>query len=159
MKALVLSDSHGDTEALSHIISSNIHAVGHVIHLGDGCGDMALFSYRYPEVSFHVVSGNCDCAPAFPEKRIAEIGGKKILIAHGHRYGVKTSYDRICYAAQEAGADICLFGHTHVPVTFEYEGILFMNPGAVCARGNGRPQYGIIDFTDEPPNTIISNIT
>ena len=153
MKALVLSDSHGDTDTLSNILRANIHAVQHVIHLGDGCGDMALFSCRYPDMPFHVVAGNCDCAPAFPEKRIVEIGSKKIFITHGHRYGVKMSYDRICYAAREVGADVCLFGHTHMPVAFEHEGIKFMNPGAVCSRGSGRPQYGIVDFTREPPIT------
>ena len=147
MKILVLSDSHGDIDVLAPIIKANIHAVQHVIHLGDGCGDMELFSREYTDTAFHIVSGNCDLSPAFPEKLICTISGKKFFITHGHRYGVKKSYDRIRYAALEAAADICLFGHTHEPAAFEYEGISFMNPGAVFAMGLIRPTYGIIDLS------------
>jgi len=150
MKALILSDSHGATELLAQILRENIQDVRHVVHLGDGCDDAAFFSHKYPDASFHVVSGNCDASKEFPQKRFVTISGKKIFMTHGHIYGVKTSYDRICYAALEAGADICLFGHTHVPVVFEYSGIRFMNPGAVFPYGDDFPKYGIIDLSKEP---------
>ena len=151
MKALVLSDSHGDLDALTPIIQANIHSVQHVVHLGDGCGDMDFFLREYPNTQFHIVSGNCDCKPAFPEKLIFDIGGNKILAAHGHRYGVKTSPDRIRFAALEAGVNICLFGLTHHSVSFEFENIYFMNPGAVCSYMFGCSRYGIIDFSEDPP--------
>ena len=151
MKILVVSDSHGDAVALEKIIEANIHVVQHVFHLGDGCGDMDVFARRYPDVAFHVVSGNCDFTPLqsppnTPISLITNIAGKKILATHGHKYGVKTSYDRICYAALEAGADICLFGHTHNQTHFEFEGIHLLNPGAVFQRGKA-PSYAIISLS------------
>jgi len=156
MKALILSDSHGDIKALERIIQANIHDVRHVFHTGDGCDDMAVFVSRYPDVSFHIVAGNCDMSANFPRMRIVEISTKaepegtdsalKIMMAHGHKYSVKTSYDRLCYAALEAGVNICLFGHTHTPVDFEYEGVRFINPGAVFQRGGGVPRYAVVDF-------------
>lgn len=147
MKILVVSDSHGAVETLEQIIDANIHVVQHVFHLGDGCGDMDVFVRRYPDVLFHIVSGNCDAAAWKnpPTTLIVNIGGKRILATHGHKYNVKTSYDRICYAALEAGADICLFGHTHTQTSFEYEGIHFLNPGAVY-KGADSPNYTIIDI-------------
>ena len=152
MKALVVSDSYGDVKALEQIIGANIHVVRHVFHLGDGCGDMAVFMRRYPDVAFHAVSGNCDASawrskPNPPIRLLVSIGGKKILATHGHKYNVKTSYDRICYAALEAGADICLFGHTHVQTSFEYEGIRFLNPGAVY-QNEKAPNYAIIGLSN-----------
>lgn len=152
MKILVVSDSHGAVDALEKVIEANIHVVRHVFHLGDGCEDMDIFICRYPEVSFHVLQGNCDMfslrGASFPDKLMVDVGGKKILAAHGHKYSVKTSYDRICYAALEAGADICLFGHTHNQTGFEYEGIHFLNPGAIYQGGKG-PNYAIIDLSRE----------
>jgi len=156
MKALVLSDSHGSIEAVAPIVQANAGAVRHVLHLGDGCDDMAVFVHQYPDLVFHIVSGNCDSGDNFPIEQIVEICGKRIFITHGHKYGVKSSYDRICYAALEVGADICLFGHTHVPVKFEYEGILFMNPGAVFARDDSCPRYGVIDLTKEPAVCLLN---
>lgn len=69
--------------------------------------------------------------------------GKKIFFIHGHPYYVKHGYERIEEEAKNRGADICLFGHTHIPYTEYKDGIYFMNPGAVF---NG--SYGIIDITD-----------
>jgi len=152
LKILVVSDSHGAVDALTKAIEANIHVVvQHVFHLGDGCDDMDVFVCRYPNVIFHVLQGNCDMFSSsgisYPNKLIVDVEGKKILAAHGHKYGVKTSYDRMCYAALEAGADICLFGHTHAQTNFEYEGIQFVNPGAIYQHGK-TPNYAIIDISD-----------
>ena len=152
MKILVVSDSHGAVDVLEKVIESHIHGVRHVFHLGDGCGDIGILAHRYPDVSFHVVSGNCDefssNETSYPDKLIVSVGGKKILATHGHKYHVKMSYDRICYAALEAGVDICLFGHTHNQTSFEYERIYFLNPGAIY-KSNEELECAIIDLSNE----------
>ena len=43
------------------------------------------------------------------------LGGKRILMAHGHEYGVKSSLARIVASAVSRDVDIVLFGHTHEP--------------------------------------------
>ena len=40
---------------------------------------------------------------------------KGLLLTHGHRYSVKSGYDALLARAVEVGADIVVFGHTHVP--------------------------------------------
>jgi predicted phosphodiesterase len=54
-----------------------------------------------------------------PIYRLIDVGGYKVFMTHGHAYSVKSGYDEICREASRLGADIVLFGHTHVP-TLEY---------------------------------------
>ena len=52
-------------------------------------------------------------------------------------------------AARRAGADIALFGHTHIPHE-EYDpesGIYLFNPGSIGEPRAGRPSYGILSLS------------
>lgn len=64
--------------------------------------------------------------------KVMELEGKRILMTHGHRYGVKSGYLRAVYAAKEQQADILLFGHTHRAECFQEEGLWVLNPGAAA---------------------------
>ena len=59
----------------------------------------------------------------------------------------------LIYAAKEQGADILLFGHTHMPMTDCDEGLHIMNPGS-CAGYFA--SYGYIDITEK--GDIVTNI-
>lgn len=37
------------------------------------------------------VPGNCDCRPEEPAEKLLFLGDCRVLICHGHTYGVKTS--------------------------------------------------------------------
>lgn len=52
------------------------------------------------------------------------------------------------YKGEELGANIILFGHTHVPLILEEDNIRIMNPGSVSyPRGVDRIKtFGIIDI-------------
>lgn len=129
MKILVMSDSHGDVEALKKILKIHSDAQ-HVFFCGDGERDIDSMIEKYPEIKFHAVRGNCDMAS---KKSVAEtviIGDKKILIAHGHTYYVKSGLSDLIFAGKSAMADIVLFGHTHNPITYYDEGIHIINPGS-----------------------------
>ena len=65
---------------------------------------------------------------------------------HGHRYHVKFGYQRLEYAAREVGAQVVLFGHTHVPYCEQYDGLWLLNPGA-CGGQNG--SYGLVIIEDK----------
>ena len=57
------------------------------------------------------------------------LGGKRIMMVHGDRYGVKSGLARLISAACARGADIVLYGHTQIP--FE------------CYLPAGESEYGI----------------
>lgn len=144
IKLLILSDSHGDISTLESILKKekNIDAV---IHLGDGGTNMWDIRELTQSVPVYQCQGNCDSSlyNFSPELNFTS-GSKKIMACHGHRYNVKSGLNTIYFAAKEKGADICLYGHTHIPNNEYYAGIHLFNPGAVK---DGR--YGIIEIDEE----------
>src|SRR5699024_5856961 len=50
---------------------------------------------------------------------------------HGHLFDIKSSLMKLEYRAQEVGADIICFGHSHVAYAENINGRLFINPGSI----------------------------
>lgn len=123
MKLVVVSDTHGSTEHLAAIRERYKEA--RFFHCGDACYPIA------EEPEFVYVKGNCDHDRTMPEERIMEQDGLVILQTHGDAYGVKQTGMRLRYKALEVGANLVLFGHTHVPTCVQDDGILFLNPGSM----------------------------
>ena len=68
-------------------------------------------------------------------------GGVQMLAVHGDKYGVKLDYGPLSYYAEEAGAAIALFGHTHQPFAGYVGGVMLLNPGALNAG-----KYAILEI-------------
>ena len=143
-KALVISDVHGRTSAVHSIMEQNTQ-IDIIIFLGDGRDSLYHIESFYPNKTFYCVLGNCDFCAGSDEDFIT-IAGKNIFLTHGHKYNVKS--DRELYSLKKRGAllgaDIILFGHTHIPHISEEDGIYFMNPGAVLDGC-----YGIIEIHND----------
>lgn len=146
---LVVSDSHGDYSGLRNILQYHLKEIHRVVHLGDGYDEAISLASENPGLYFHMVCGNCDIAE-IPEQLILNICGTRIFALHGHRHGVKTSYEKLCSVATEYEANLCLFGHTHTPTNFSHHNIEFINPGSVFNSGN----YAIICLSYEHPPAI-----
>ena len=148
MLIAVISDSHGNKDSINKI-KKKINNADVVLFLGDGENDLAEITNDFTGEVF-AVRGNCDITGKYPEEQILEIQGKKIFICHGHRYNVKYGYNSIYYRGKEIGADIVLFGHSHIPIIEEYNGIILMNPGSI-SHGMGRlnKTLGYIDLIDD----------
>ena len=54
--------------------------------------------------------------------------------------------DRYEEQARKQGADIDLFGHTHIGFTRYEDGLYLMNPGSLSRAGEH--SYGVIDLCD-----------
>ena len=141
MKLLVFSDSHGNTALMER--ETALQRPDMVLHLGDVVRDARTLARRFPDVPMACVPGNCDAyVPDLPEKRLLEVEGKKLLMTHGHIYHVKSDIGTAVYAAQEARADVLLFGHTHQALCDRQGPLWILNPGSI--RGNFHPTYGVI---------------
>ena len=144
MKLLILSDTHRSLGfAYDAIEKEHPDAV---LHLGDHLTDAEDLSFACQEPEFYFVPGNCDYAPAVPQSLTLELGGVRIFMTHGHIYGVKRELTALAGAAKDAGAQLALFGHTHVQLLEERSGVTLLNPGA--AGRFGRSGYGVIEITD-----------
>lgn len=115
------------------------------IHLGDCVRDVEELRQLFPMLAIAQVRGNCDYGVYdIPETRVLEYGGVKVMMCHGHRFGVKSGLLRIKYASMENCVNVSLFGHTHCPYCEEQEGVWLLNPGS-CGYSS-RPSCGLIEI-------------
>ncbi|WBW98827.1 metallophosphoesterase family protein [Oceanirhabdus sp. W0125-5] len=147
MKIAVLSDTHGNRTMMKCAVEKILHC-DVVIHLGDNDRDVEYLK-KYINVPFYVVKGNCDFGSKEPSELFQHIGGKKVLMTHGHKYNVKYSLMSLMYRGLENEVDIILFGHTHVPVKVYNQNVLIMNPGSVGNPRMGPATIGIIEIIDD----------
>ena len=146
MKILIFSDSHGDVETMCAAMEAE--SPGAVLHLGDHIADAQRLGERYPGIPVYAVPGNTDAHKADERARHIELGGKRILLVHGHTFlegkGVKTFFEGITnlFRRECHGADIILFGHTHEAFLNRCNGVWIMNPG--CASET----YGVLRIAD-----------
>ena len=144
MKLLVLSDSHGN---LSHMEEAVLRVRPRMIlHLGDCWRDGEKLHDLFPDIPFHQVPGNCDYRPDEPAERLLFLEDKRVLMCHGHTYGVKQSLISAGYAAEEQRLDLFLFGHTHRPL-WDWRGrTQFVNTGSI---GDYRqPTYAVVTLEE-----------
>ena len=148
---LVISDTHGNAEAVRTLLERYSGIVSAVIHLGDNVKDIAPFAKEGKDgIIYHIVNGNTDPPAEAYNERVIDIAGKRIFITHGHHFGVKTFLSVLEDKAKDLQVDACLFGHTHAAVTFESDGILFLNPGSTTAPAiNHSRGYALLRITEE----------
>ena len=154
LEILIFSDSHGAAFAMRQVIESHTNAT-HILFCGDGLRDIATLEEVFPTRVFLSVRGNCDgLLSAFdvPTERLLTLGNLRILCMHGHTHGVKGGYGVAASYAASAGAELLLFGHTHVP----YEGRLcvkgktvhLFNPGSIGRSVDGKSSYGVLTIRE-----------
>ena len=151
MEFLVISDTHGDRAALSALLSA-CPGVDAVIFLGDGLREVEALAAEGGHPPILSVRGNCD-SPTSPyggvrlEEIVVSFCGHRLLLLHGHTASAKSGMGGLIALARRHGADIVLFGHTHVPreqyLPAEEGGPLWLlNPGSLGHPADGVPTFG-----------------
>ena len=137
----VFSDSHGDERSLARLLDM-MGRIDAACFLGDIANDAAFLEARLAAMPnrpvFYAVRGNNDFASLLPDSRMAEIGGKRLYLTHGHLHANLMS---LALRAKENEADAALFGHTHQPYCDYAYGVLLLNPGSAgsyCRGGRAR---------------------
>lgn len=147
MKILIVSDTHG-VNYFFDAVYNRVKPVDLVIHLGDAAGGVTHIE-QLVESELKMVAGNNDYSSSLPDDDIIQIGKHKAFITHGHRYGVYFSNELIKEEAKRRGADIVMYGHTHVPlIDMSCDDIWAVNPGSISMpRQEGhKPSYIIMDI-------------
>ena len=147
MKILVVSDTHGYTENLDRVLEREEN-IEMLIHCGDVEGDERYIRERTGAFPCCIVKGNNDYFSDLPKGLVFDIYKYKVMVTHGHNYGVSMSTNGLREEARIRGAQIVLFGHTHRPFIEECSGITLMNPGSLTyPRQSGRkPSYLILNI-------------
>lgn len=144
MKLLVFSDSHGNTAKMIDVVRRE--EPDQLLHLGDVVRDTRALTEQFPHLPLACVCGNCDGRSDLPPERLLTFGGKKVLMCHGHTYGVKCGIGGAVAAARQMGADVLLFGHTHEAFCDLLGELWVMNPGSIGSLFEAT--YGIIRITE-----------
>ncbi len=137
---LVLSDTHGNLESVSKLVTI-MKESDFVIHLGDNCRDVEPFQREITGECFYV-KGNCDGGGG---ETFFQVESLKILVCHGHEYGVKSSLTRLYLHAKELGANVVFYGHTHIAKIEDYNGISFINPGSMQRFSQQSYCYAVVN--------------
>ena len=125
----VMSDSHG---VLFNVVAASeaLKECAYIVHLGDHERDADEIETGN---GVHVIAlaGNCDWFSQAPAESVLEFERVRILAVHGHREGVKNGLLHLSLKAEQIGAALALYGHTHIPSILTENGITFVNPGAL----------------------------
>lgn len=150
MRVLIISDTHGDDSAIVEVRRREPR-IDVLLHAGDSLGSESFYQ-NYLRCITYFVAGNCDGFCGLPSYESFVLGRHRVFMAHGHRYAVygRDVSHELLRAAQEEGADILVFGHTHVPLVEKRDGILCINPGSLSRpRQKGhRPSYALLSIDD-----------
>lgn len=150
MRLLVLSDSHGNKNAVRRALAAQ-PAVRDVVFLGDGFRELEDVAAEETGRTFYMVPGNCDLGVDALPVREETFGGVRVLFTHGHLYRVKYGVELLCEAARQRQVSLVLFGHTHQPLSRYEEGLYLVNPGSVGQHGC----YAVVDIV---PGGIMANL-
>lgn len=151
MRILVLSDTHRNVHTIVSLLKDISAKIDMIIHLGDNIEDAEFIKKQWGDIPIYYIQGNCDSSSKIPDEAVIHLKcGKKIFITHGHLYNVYGNLDGLAYRALEYDADICLFGHTHIPYIEKIGKVVVMNPGSLSIpRGNSKKSYGIIKIDED----------
>lgn len=135
MKIGIVSDSHGGTHWLDRMLKkAEADEAECWLHAGDFVED-AEYLEQISGRKVYKVAGNGDWPePKAPYDLLVELAGYKIFLTHGHMHGVRQGTDILAANAKGQGADIAVYGHTHVAdlTPAGRAGITILNPGSIA---------------------------
>lgn len=146
MRILVISDTHGRDENLEKAVMRE-QPFDMLIHCGDVEG-REFYIEALVECPCTIIAGNNDFFSDLPREEEITIADHKILISHGHLYGVSMDVSGLIDEARSRYCDCVLFGHTHKPVIDKIDGIFVLNPGSLSfpRQRNHKPSYAILNI-------------
>ena len=149
MKILIVSDTHKAHVPLEQVLERE-KPIDMLIHLGDVEGG-ADYIEALADCPVHIVAGNNDFFSELPREIVVTIGDYRILMTHGHYYGVSVETSMLKEEALARGCNVALYGHTHRPDLEIESEITVLNPGSLSyPRQNGRkPSYAIMEIDEK----------
>ena len=133
----VIADTHGrfDPELFRHFAG-----VAHILHAGD-IGDREVIRQLKQIAPVTAVSGNVDgfARSGFPSERVIKLGGRRIALRHVVYEGQELNPTAARYL-DRVRPDVCVFGHTHRPLSV-WRGTTFLfNPGSAGPKRFALPR-------------------
>lgn len=133
VRLAVISDSHWGKVRLEMFARiAREEAFDAVIHCGDGLSDAKWLEKNLP-MEVRYIAGNCDPRWSCARELRCTYDTVRLLAVHGDLHNVKLDLCPLSYYAEEIGAQVALFGHTHQAHAGYVGRVLMVNPGALNA--------------------------
>lgn len=147
----LISDTHFPLrcEVLPRTLLTIFERVDLLLHAGD-VGELEVLDQLSQIAPVVAVHGNDETSMAestLPYQQVLTVAGRRILLWHSHYPdrqeelasrvddAMVPKFQRTITRAKAAGATIAVFGHWHIPLIYEQDGVTVINPGAI-ASGN-----------------------
>ncbi len=160
MRIGIVSDSHGDTCVFEKMLAVPGAAEAEMwLHAGDfapDADDLEIMSGK----RVACVLGNCDLfVDGVYDETVVEVAGHRIFLTHGHLFNVRFDTAMLAAAAREAGADIAVYGHTHIALE-EHGDVTVLNPGSIARpRDERRGSFMLVELNaGESPSVNLIRI-
>jgi uncharacterized protein len=136
MRVVVTGDTHigpRRRRPLPRALLAACDGADHILHTGD-VTDPSLLDELAALAPLDGVAGNCDgwdVAARLPAEQVIELGGVPIALVHD---AGRERDRRAVLRAHFPGARAVCFGHSHLPVCDDADGLLLLNPGSPTER-------------------------
>ncbi len=145
MQLLIMSDIHGHKQRFTDIVE-HYDTADFIISLGDSELKHKLLQ-KYDIIA---IKGNYPFDAGFTYEHVMNVEGRNLLLTHGHRYRVKSGYDKLYYRMLESESVLALHGHTHVPHIQKIADRYVLNPGSLSqGRGEHPDTYLLLEFQND----------
>ncbi|MCQ2531500.1 MAG: YfcE family phosphodiesterase [Saccharofermentans sp.] len=144
---LVCSDIHGQIENFKYALKeASMDGLDGVLIAGDTELEPSVLQDLVNETGakLYLVRGNCDYAYGRNLRDFLTItlpGGIVCMLTHGHKYSVKSDVFTLVSVADNLGANLVIYGHTHSYDDSKIGSMRVVNPGALCGSFFSHPSY------------------
>jgi uncharacterized protein len=161
VRVLVLSDTHVPQFArtLPDALVPELRRADAIVHAGD-VNEAWVLEELAVYAPVHAAAGNHDRPDvrswgALDEVRVT-LGEIAVGVVHdsGPRAGRERRLRR-----RFPDERVIVFGHSHIPMAYEDDGVLFLNPGSpTWKRRQPRPTFAVLEITATGPQATIAEL-
>lgn len=134
--------------------------IQHILCTGNLCNKESYDYLKTLASDVHIVRGDFDENPAYPEQKVVTVGQFKIGMCHGHQVVPWGDTESLAMVQRQLDVDILLFGHTHKFEAYEHEGKFYINPGSITGAYSPLSVEIIPSFVlmDIQSNTVVTYV-
>ena len=157
VRIAIVSDTHAQ---ISPDVLAVVETCAMVVHAGDICGKNVLDLLHASNKAVVAVCGNndvqdlwasdeADTVNALPRVAELQLPGGKLVVEHGHLYGmVSPDHNKLRMAHPQA--NMIVYGHTHKRIIDKSTSPWVVNPGAAGdVRNDGGPSCLVLQASEQ----------
>eukprot|EP01098_Paradermamoeba_levis_P000937 TRINITY_DN1105_c0_g1_i1.p1 TRINITY_DN1105_c0_g1~~TRINITY_DN1105_c0_g1_i1.p1 ORF type:complete len:187 (-),score=43.81 TRINITY_DN1105_c0_g1_i1:25-585(-) len=134
--------------------------IGHILSTGNLCSREMQEYLKTLASDIHVVRGDFDENPNYPETKVVQLGGLKIGLCHGHQVVPWGDRESLKILQRQLDVDVLITGHTHKFEAWEFENRFFVNPGSATGAYSGLtldvvPSFVLMDVQGDQVITYV----